>query len=114
MYKLNELAFEAMLENSKQAYSGNHFMKLAIDKLSYEYNRVQYNDCLQHINDENNQIADIYNQISLRGGYATQYEHQELQRHIQLSSEYEAKSMKHFLSGDNVAENIANNIVQAF
>ncbi|MBR1667434.1 MAG: hypothetical protein IJ693_04030 [Bacteroidaceae bacterium] len=114
MYNVNELAFEAMLENAKQAYNGTPFMRLAVDKLSYEYNREQYNDCLQHINDENNQIANIYNQISLRGGFATQYDQQELQRHFQIRSEYEAKSMKHFLSGGKDAENIVNKIVQPF
>lgn len=31
MYNLNELAFEAMLENAKQAYNGNHFMKLVLN-----------------------------------------------------------------------------------
>lgn len=51
MYKLNELAFEAMLENIKQRCNGNPLMKVAIDKLSYEYNRQQYNDCLRHIDD---------------------------------------------------------------
>lgn len=81
---------------------------------SYEYNRAQYNDCIRHINDENNQITNIYNQISQRVGFDTQYEYQELQRHIQLRSEYEAKSMKHFLSGGKDAENIANKIVQPF
>lgn len=111
MYYLNELAFEAMLENIKQAYNGNPFMKLAVDKLSYEYNRTQYNDCLSHIDEENNQITSIYNQISRRGGLVTQYEQQELQRHIQLRGEYEAKSMKHFLSGANDAESIINKFI---
>lgn len=106
MYNLNELAFEAMLENVKQIYNGNPFMKLAVDSMSYEYNRVQYNDCIRHINDENNQITNICNQISQRGGLATQYEQQELHRHLQLRSEYEAKSMKHFLSGNKDAEDI--------
>ena len=108
MYDLNELAFEAMLENAKQAYNGNPFMKLAVDKLSYEYSKTQYNDCLRHINEENNQIASIYNQISQRAGFITPFEQQELQRHIQLRSEYEAKSMKHFLSGAKDTENIAD------
>ena len=80
MYNLNELAFEAMLENAKQAYNGNPFMKLAVDKLSYEYNRAQYNDCLQRMNDENNQITNIYNQISRRGGFITPQEQTELQK----------------------------------
>ena len=44
MYNLNELAFEAMLENLKQINNGNPFMKLAVDSMSYEYNRAQYND----------------------------------------------------------------------
>ena len=35
MYNLNELAFEAMLENVKQIYNGNPFMKLAVDIMSY-------------------------------------------------------------------------------
>ena len=48
MYNLNELAFEAMLKNAKQTNNGNHYMKLAIDGLSYEYNRVQYKiSCLE-------------------------------------------------------------------
>ena len=85
-------------------------MKLAVDSLSYEYNRSQYNDCIRHINDENNRITNIYNQISQRGGFATQYEQQELQRHLQLRSEYEAKSMKHFLLGGKDAEKIANKL----
>lgn len=114
MYNLNELAFEAMLENAKQINNGNPLMKLTIDSLSYEYNRAQYNDCLQHINDENHQIANIYNQISLRGGFVTQHEQQELQRHIQLRSEYESKSMKHFLSGGKDAENIVKKIAPPF
>jgi len=108
MYNLNELAFEAMLENAKQAYNGIPFMKLAVDKLSYEYNRTKYNDCLRHIDEESNQITTIYNQISLRGGFVTPFEQQDLQRHIQLRGEYEAKSMKHFLSGGKDAGNIVS------
>ncbi len=104
MYNLNELAFEAMLENVKQAYRGNPFMKLAVDKLSYEYNRTQYNDCLHCINEENNQISNIYNRISRRGGFVSPSELQELQRHVQ-------KSMKHLLSGGNDAENIINKFI---
>ena len=111
MYNLNEFAFEAMLENVKQLSNGNPFMKLAVNKLSYEYNREQYNDCLRHIDDENNQIASIYNQISQRGGFVTPFEQQELQRHILLRSEYEAKSMKYFISGGKDAGDIVNNIV---
>ena len=111
MYNLNELAFEAMLENLKRLSNGNPFMKLAIDGVSYEYNREQYNDCLRHIDDENNQIANIYNQISQRGGFVTPYEMQELQRHMQLRSEYEAKSMKHFVSGGKDAGEIVNTLV---
>lgn len=111
MYNLNELAFEAMLENVKRLSNGNPFMKLAVDKLSYEYNRGQYNDCLRHIDNENYQIANIYNQISQRGGFITPQEQQELQRHIQLRSEYEAKSMKHFFSGGNDAGDIVHTII---
>lgn len=111
MYNMNELAFEAMLENVKQLSNSNPFMKLAIDGVSYEYNRGQYNDCLRHIDDENNQIANIYNQISQRGGLVTPYEMQELQRHIQLRSDYEAKSMKHFISGGKYAGDIVNNLI---
>ena len=43
---------EAMLENVKRLSNGNPFMKLAVDKLSYEYNRGQYNDCLRHIDND--------------------------------------------------------------
>lgn len=110
MYNLNELAFEAMLENAKRASNGNPFMQLAVDKLSYEYNRAQYNDCLRHINEENDKIASIYNQISQRGGFITPFEHQELQRHIQLRSEYEAKSMKHFMSGVNDSQDLQSSL----
>ena len=39
MYNLNELVFEAMLENWKQANNGNPVAKMAIDCISYEYNR---------------------------------------------------------------------------
>ena len=88
MYNLNELAFEAMLENLKHTSNGNPFAKFAVDSMSYEYNRQQYNDCIRHINDENNQIINIYNQISQRGGFITpqeQMEHEEeLQRVHQL------------------------------
>ncbi len=108
MYSLNELAFEAMLENAKQINNGNPFMKLAVDSISYEYNRAKYNDCIRHINDENNQIANIYNLISQRGGFITPQEQMELHRHIQLRSEYEMKSMKHFMSGGKDAENIVS------
>lgn len=101
MYKLNELAFEAMLEEIKRYSKGNPFMKLNVDEVSYEYNRQQYNDCLQHIKEENKHIENIYNNISQRGRFATSYEQQELQRHIQIRNEYEAKSLKHFLSGFN-------------
>ena len=111
MYNLNELAFETMLENAKQAYNGNPFMKLAVDKLSYEYNRLQYNDCLRHIEEENRQITNIYNQISRRGGLVTQREQQELQRHFQARSEYEAKSIKHFLSGGKDTESMVNKFI---
>ena len=112
MYNLNELAFEAMLENLKHASNGNPFAKLTIDSFSYEYNRQQYNDCLRHINEENNQIANIYNQISQRGGFITPQEQMELQRHIQLRGEYEVKSMKHFMSGGKDAGEIVNNFVR--
>lgn len=107
MYNLNEFAFEALLENVKQIYNSNPFVMLAVDKLSY-YIKAQYNDCLRHIDDENYQIANIYNQISQRGGFTTQKEQQELQRHIRLRSEYETKSMKHFLSGGEDVKNIQN------
>lgn len=108
MYNLNELAFEAMLKNAKQINNDNPFIKLAVDTISYEYNRAQYNDCIRHINDENYQITNIYNQISQRGGLATQYEQQELHRHLQLRSEYETKSLKHFLYGNKNAGDIVN------
>lgn len=110
MYNMNELAFEAMLENLKHTSNGNPLAKLTIDSMSYEYNRQQYNDCLRHINEENNQIASIYNQISQRGGFITPQEHNELQRHFQLRSEYEMKSMKHFMSGSKDAGNIVNKL----
>ncbi len=110
MYNMNELAFEAMLENMKHTSNGNPFAKLTIDSMSYEYNRQQYNDCIRHINDENNQIINIYNQISQRGGFITPQEHKELQRHFQLRSEYEMKSMKHFMSGSKDAGNIVNKL----
>ena len=109
MYNLNELAFEAMLENLKHTSNGNPFAKLAIDSMSYEYNRQQYNDCIRHINDENNQITNIYNQISQRGGFITPQEQQKLQRHIHLRSEYEMKSKKHLMSGGKDAGEIVNN-----
>jgi hypothetical protein len=112
MYNLNELAFEAMLENLKHTSNGNPFAKFAVDSFSYEYNRQQYNDCLRHINEENNQIANIYNQISQRGGFITPQEQMELQRHIQLRGEYEVKSMKHFMSGGKDAGEIVNNFVR--
>ena len=112
MYNLNELAFEAMLENLKHTSNGNPFAKLTIDSMSYEYNRQQYNDCLRHINEENNQIASIYNQVSLKGGFITPQEQMELQRHIQLRGEYEVKSMKHFMSGGKDAGEIVNNLVR--
>lgn len=60
MYNLNELAFEAMLENAKQISNGNPIKRLAIDSLSYEHNREQYNDCLRHINNENFQATTIF------------------------------------------------------
>ena len=112
MYNLNELTFEAMLENVKRNSNGNPAMKIAVDGVSYEYNRGQYNDCLRHINEENNHIANIYNQISLRGGFVTAYEQYELQRHIQMRSEYEAKSIKHFLSELNDVQDIQSNIIR--
>lgn len=110
MYNLNELTFEVMLEKAKRNSNGNPAMKITVDGVSYEYNRGQYNDCLQHINEENNHIANIYNQISLRGGFVTAYEQYELQRHIQKRNEYEAKSMKHFLSGLYDAQDIQANL----
>ena len=112
MYNMNELAFEAMLENLKHASNGNPFAKLTIDSMSYEYNRQQYNDCLRHIDEENNQIANLYNKVSLRGGFITHEEQQELQRHIQLRNEYEMKSMKHFMSGGKDAREFINNLVR--
>lgn len=110
MYNFNELVFEAMLEKLKRIGNDNPFMKLSVDEVSYEYNRGQYNDCLQHINEENNHIASIYNQISQRGGFITMYEQQELQRHIQIRNEYEIKSMKHFLSGLNDAQDMQSSL----
>lgn len=113
MYKLNELAFEVMLEEMKRLSNGNLSMKLSVDKVSYEYNREQYNECLRRIDEESNHIAAIYNQISQRGGFITAYEQWELQKHIQTRNEYEVKSMKHFLSGLNDAhdaQSIINNM----
>lgn len=110
MYNLNELAFEAMLEKAKQENKGNLFIKRIIDSISYEYNRKQYNDCLRHINEENNKIASIYNQISQRGGFITLQEYDELQKHIQNRNEYEIKSMKHFTSGINDSQDLQSNI----
>ena len=112
MYNMNELAFEAMLENMKHTSNGNPFAKLTIDSMSYEYNRQQYNDCLRHINEENNQIANIYNQISQRGGFITPQEQMVLLSHIQLRGEYEVKSMKHLMSGGKDAGEIVNNFVR--
>ncbi len=112
MYNFNELAFEAMLESIKQANNGNPLAKFTIDSVSYEYNRQQYNNCLHHINDENNQIANIYNQVSQRGGFITPQEQLELQRHIRLRGEYEMKSMKHFMSGSKDARDIADNYIK--
>ena len=110
MYNPNELVFEAMLELAKQENKGNPLAESIIDKMSYEYHRQQYNDCLQHIDEENQIIAYIYNQISKCGGFATTYEQQELQRHIQLWSEYEAKSMKHLLSGSNDCKDLQSDL----
>jgi len=112
MYNLNELAFEAMLENLKHTNNGNPFAKLTIDSMSYEYNRQQYNDCLRYIDEESNQIARLYNQVSLRECFITPQEQQELQRHIQLRSEYEKKSMKHFMPGGKDAGEIVNSFVR--
>lgn len=112
MYNFNELVFEAMLERMKKFNSSNPFMKRTIDKVSYEYNREQYNDCLRHINEENNHIENIYNQISQRGGFIPMYEQLELQRHIQIRNEYEMKNMKHFLSGCKDAESIQNDFLR--
>ena len=98
MYNLNKLIFEAALEKAKQENTDNPFAKGLVDAISYEYNRQQYNDCLRHINDENRQIESIYNNISFKG-FATPYELLELKRHFQTRSEYEAKSIKHFMSG---------------
>lgn len=109
MYNLNELAIEVLLEKVKQT-SNNPLMKLAIDGVSYEYNRGQYNDCLRHIDEENNQIASIYNHISKRGGFVTPDEMLELQQHIKLRSGYEAKSMKFFLSGSTDIKDIRLNL----
>ncbi len=110
MYNLNELTFEVMLEKVKRNSNGNPAMKITVDGVSYEYNREQYNDCIRHINEENYHIANIYNQISQRGGFVTAQEQYELQMHIQMRNEYEAKSMKHFLSGLNDAQDIQANL----
>ena len=114
MYKLNELVFETMLESAKRNSNGNPIMKITIDGVSYEYNRQQYNDCLQHINEENSHIEKIYNQISQRGGFVTYNELQELQRHIQMRNGYETKSMKHLLSGSHDAQDMQSNINKMF
>ena len=99
MYNLNELTFEAMLECAKRASKGNPLQKLAVDSISYEYNRNQYNACIQGINYENEQIRNIYNRISQRGGYSTSQDLLELKLHMQKRQEYEMKCMKHFISG---------------
>lgn len=105
MYNLNELLFEIALEKAKQENDSNPFEKGLVDAISYEYNRQQYNDCLRHINDENRQIEAIYNNISFKG-FATPYEQLELQRHFLMRREYEAKSMKHFMSGCQDASDV--------
>ena len=112
MYKLNELAFEAMLENAKRNSNGNPAMRITVDGLSYEYNREQYNDCLRHINEENNHIVSICNRINQRGNFISLYELQELQKHIQMRDNYEVKCMKHFLSGYKDVESIQNDLLR--
>lgn len=114
MYNPNGLVFEAMLGQAKSENKGNPLAESFIDKMSYEYHRQQYNDCLRHIDEENKIIASLYNQISRCGGFATTYEQQELQRYIQLRSEYEAKSMKHFMSYSNDSLNTLSNIAHIF
>lgn len=99
MYNLNELSFEAMLEYAKNASNGNPLQKLAVDSISYEYNRNQYNTCIQEMNRENMEITSIYNRISRRGGFVTLQDVLELKQHLQKRQEYEIKSMRHFLSG---------------
>ena len=47
-----------------------------------------------------------------RGGFITPQEQMELQGHIQLRSEYEMISMKHFMSGGKDAGDIVNNFVR--
>lgn len=110
MYNLNELVFEAMLEQAKSENKSNPFAESLIDKMSYEYHRQQYNDCLRHIDEENKIIASLYNQISRCGGFATTYEQQEMQRHIQMRSEYEAKSMKHLLLVSNDCKDLLSDL----
>lgn len=71
MENINELAFKSMLDNVKLLTNDNSLVKLAVDKLSYVYNRGQYHDWLLHIDDENKQIANIFNQISQSIGFVT-------------------------------------------
>ena len=106
MYNLNELSFEAMLECAKRMNYGNPLQKLVVDSISYQYNRNQYNMCLQGMNRENLEISNIYNRISRRGGFVTLQEMLELKQHLQKRQEYEMKSMKHFLSGGKDVNNI--------
>ena len=91
MYTLSELAFEALVEKAKQDNNGNPFVKGLVDNVSHVYDRQQYNDCHQHINEENNQIANICYHISQPGCFVNLYEQQEILRHVQLRSEYEKK-----------------------
>lgn len=106
MYNLNEQTFEAMLECAKRASNGNPLQKIAVDSISYEYNRNQYNACIQLINYENEQISNIYNMISQRGGYTTPQDVLELKLHMQKRQEYEMKCMKHFISGGRDVDDI--------
>lgn len=111
MFNLNELAFEAMLGNMRWSCNGNPFAALFLDCMSYGYNRQKYNDSLCHIIEENNQIGSIYNQVSMRGGLVFLQEQFELQRHIQLRSEYETKSVKHLMSGGRDVESIVSKLI---
>ena len=43
MYNLNELAFEAMLENAKQISNGNPIIRLAIGHIAASYSDVDNN-----------------------------------------------------------------------
>lgn len=79
--------------------SFNPFSRFLADSISCKYNGQKFREYENMINHERFCISNINNRILGRGGFATQYEQRELDRHNALLNEYEFKRNRYLSLG---------------